>query len=227
MVLCSSNDFLEFSPPGDSDKSVDLQAGPKAHSFHGFVNALDSFTVLPKVRSRGVDKDEIDDFDANEEQFAQWDMSGHDQRHEMGSMGGEDEENEEDEEDMKKHDKESIENYPEALISLESRLHELQAAYYLEGKELQEALGISATVNKRHKALLVLSEHRTIYYVLCVIRQLRCMLGPPGNNAIKDDGSVKAWITEADTKLLRGQAQEIASAFMAIRLSGVTKAYPS
>jgi SET domain len=222
----SSNDFLEFSPPGNSDKSVNLQAGPKAHSFHGFVNALDSFTVLPKERSRGVDKDEIDDFDANEEQFAQWDMDM--TKDMMGSMGEEDEDEEdEDEEAMEKHDKQAIENYLGALISLESRLHELQAAYYLEGKELQEALGISATVNKRHAALLVLSEHRTIYFVLCVIRQLRCLLGPPGNNAIKDDGSVKAQVTEADMKLLRGQAQEIVSAFMAIRLSGVTKAYPS
>jgi hypothetical protein len=65
------------------------------------------------------------------------------------------------------------------------------------------------------------------HFSLCVIRQFRCMLGPPGTNAIKDDGSVKARITEAGMKLLRGQAQEIASAFMAIRLPGVTKAYPS
>jgi SET domain len=241
----SSNDVLEFVSSssdivfGSAEKDdtnnhrrnksvVELRTGPKAHAFYGFVNALDRFSVnvvpIGQQPQGDDDKDENDDFDANEQEFARWDMDmTKDMMDSMGKEQGDDEEEEEEEdeeEDMKEQNKESIEEHFKSLTLLESRLKELQVAYHLQGNKLKEALGASSMVNKRHAALLVLSENRTIYFVLCIIRQLRCLMGLPGNNsAINQNESVESLMTEADKNVLSEQAQQIASAFIAIRLS--------
>ncbi|CAB9522451.1 expressed unknown protein [Seminavis robusta] len=221
----SANDFLEVSvgKSTETNTTVKLQAGPKAYSFHGFINALDSFIEAPTV-AREKEEGGEDDFDANEKEFERWDMDL------MASSGdGEEDEDEQAEiEDMKKQEEQAVDRYLKALVSFENRMQELRSAYHLKGKELVDALNAPlADPNKRHAVLLIQSEQRTIYFVLCVIHRLHSLLRKTGESTGRTitapDGSLVG--SDEDKKILEDQAKEVSSAFLSIRLPGWKEAH--
>lgn len=245
----SSNDFLELDC-GDStaasrgrkkehttindDKepisTIVLRAGPKAHCFHGFVNALDQYVVKPAPRKGGDPECDEDEFGENEKEFEEWDMDMT-----CNMMEGEDDDDDDDEEDAGGGDldnQQSVQRYLQALDSFEKRLEELRGGYFLQGEELdrvmsqppQEQLTGETTKAaeedeaKRHAALLVKSELKMIYFTLLVIHRLKDILG--GTTAAESDAfeTLASHFSKENIQLWKEQANQVASAFVSIRL---------
>lgn len=201
----SSNDFLEFEANGEV---VELRAGPKSHSSLGFVKALDACNQ-PRETIEKDPSDDFDDFEQNEKDFDEWDVDM------MANMDEHEEDEDEDgEEEMKNEQEKRIKLCLEALASFEKRLSEMREGYHLKEVELKSALAQVSFTPKRQSAILVKSELRTIYFVLCVIRRLKEILkdGDAKTAAVVDE-----FLSDADVKVLVGQAQEVSTAFLAIR----------
>lgn len=209
----SSNDCLDLKIKTTAGKvvGVELRAGPKAHSFHGFVNALDAFHQqlrLPKEEESNQpnETEGFQDFEENEEDFEQFEVD-------MYAMENDEEGSEEDA--RKEQEERSLKLWLEALESFEKRLCDIEEGYHLKGDQLKETVRQKSADG--HAGLLVVSELRTIHFNKCVIDELRMLLGC-GEVATACTPAVEVIMPDEDIQLIASQAKEVAAAFVAIRL---------
>jgi hypothetical protein len=235
----SSNDFLEFyhvsvnddqaQPQINPDHNVQLLAGPKAHAFHGFVNALDLFyNSLPppsgfsNQEGDHLQDSERDDFEENEDDFDKWDMEMTDMGNDTDNYGDghDDDDNDKSNDELRKQkEHQIIQVYVKALDAFAKELNERCKGYYLSGEKLEHALALQSSDPARHSALLVKSELRTIYFILLVIRRLQTLLTGTDSKIEKTSTEqIALQLSESDHQLLRDQAVALSSAFLQIRL---------
>ena len=219
----SSNDFLDFYPFPDQHTTVRLRAGPKAHSFHGFVNALDAFrshdleTAADPGKSQ-AEKEE--DFEANEEQFAEW--GDLDMTMNMDEIRSDDDDDGETANDLKMQKEEAIESYRKALNRFRTRLEAVIKGYYLKSDELDKLIAEGATskstAKKHFAALLVKSELRTIYFAVKAVDRIHELLLGASKSASSIPPQTAVNLSKSDVKLVEEQVAALSAAFLKLRI---------
>jgi hypothetical protein len=201
----SSNDVVELKLKTDQ-APVEMRTGPKSFTFGPLCKAIELFHSQNDQRETNDEERDMEDF-LSEEEDEEDDMD------EMynGDMG--------EDEDDEKEKEETIQAELKAIRLMDKALESLLAGYSMTNDQVVEYTTKGGFAVEAFAAMLIHAEKRTIQFFQLAIGLVSAKLR-------KEDPGQFNWtleLTKEDKSLLERQADELATAFIRIRYSDLSR----